>query len=113
MRSFTQNQAFLQRPARNPLPRALVMGKPGPYFMGRMPQEPNRLGPAGLFALVVLLGFLAVAIWYAIHVWSAMAGVPMSPLGWLFLGMGAFFTILVGGGLMALVFYSSRHNMDR
>jgi hypothetical protein len=27
--------------------------------------------------------------------------------------LGAVVTFLVGGGLMALVFYSSRHDMDR
>lgn len=73
----------------------------------------RKLGPAGWFAIVVLLGFLAAAIIYAVHAWNAMSGVDISPLGWLFMGMGVFFTIAVGGGLMALVFYSSRHNYDR
>lgn len=73
----------------------------------------RKLGPAGWFAIVVLLGFLAAAIIYAVHAWNAMSGVSISPLGWLFMGMGVFFTIAVGGGLMALVFYSSRHNYDR
>ena len=73
----------------------------------------RKLGRAGWFAIVVLLGFLAAAIIYAVHAWNAMSGVSISPLGWLFMGMGVFFTIAVGGGLMALVFYSSRHNYDQ
>jgi endo-1,4-beta-D-glucanase Y len=73
----------------------------------------NRLGAAGWFAIIVLLGFLAAAIAYAVHAWEAMSGVNISPLGWLFMGLGVFFTIAVGGGLMALVFYSSRHNYDQ
>jgi hypothetical protein len=73
----------------------------------------RKLGPGGWFAIVVLLGFLAAAIIYAVRAWNAMSGVAISPLGWLFMGMGVFFTIAVGGGLMALVFYSSRHNYDQ
>jgi hypothetical protein len=73
----------------------------------------NRLGVAGWLAIIVLLGFLAAAIAYAVHSWEAMSGVGISPLGWLFMGLGVFFTIAVGGGLMALVFYSSRHDYDQ
>lgn len=71
-----------------------------------------KLGPGGWFAILVLLGFLAAAIFYAVHAWNAMNGVQVSPLGWLFMGLGIVFTLAVGGGLMALVFYSSRHNYD-
>ena len=38
--------------------------------------------------------------------------VVMPAWGWLMLGLGVFFTRLVGGGLMALVFYSSREGFD-
>ena len=71
------------------------------------------LGIAGWITLVVLAGFLAVAVLYAIHAWMALSGVAMSGAGWLFLILGAVFTLAVGGGLMALVFYSSRHDYDR
>jgi len=37
----------------------------------------------------------------------------MSGWGWTFLGLGIVVTIALGAGLMALVFYSSRHDMDR
>ena len=73
----------------------------------------NRLGPGGWFAIVVLLGFLIGAIAYAVHAWNAMSGVGISTAGWIFMGMGVFFTLAVGGGLMALVFYSSRHDYDQ
>jgi hypothetical protein len=36
----------------------------------------------------------------------------MPTWGWLMMGLGIFFTLLVGGGLMALVFYSSRAGFD-
>jgi len=73
----------------------------------------SRLSPAGWIALAVLLGFFFVSLWYAVKVWSSMAGVQMSGWGWLFLVLGVVVTIGLGAGLMALVFYSSRHDMDR
>lgn len=73
----------------------------------------TRLSAFGVAAILVLVGLLGWAGWYAIGAWNAMRGVTMSPLGWLFMGLGAVVTFLVGAGLMALVFYSSRHDMDR
>jgi hypothetical protein len=73
----------------------------------------SQLSGAGWFALLVLFGFLIAALWYAVKVWTSMAGVEMSGWGWLFLGLGVVVTTGLGVGLMALVFYSSRHDMDR
>ncbi|HEX3675248.1 MAG TPA: hypothetical protein VHU87_13325 [Rhizomicrobium sp.] len=72
----------------------------------------TRLGPWGWFALVVLAGFLISAVIYAVHAWNSF-NTTVSPAGWAFMILGAVFTILIGGGLMALVFYSSRHDYDR
>jgi len=74
--------------------------------------EPG-LSPAGWIAIAVLVALLAWAAWYAVGAWRAMAGVHMSVLGWVFLVMGVVVTFVVGAGLMALVFYSARHDMDR
>ena len=71
------------------------------------------LSPAGWVAILVLLGLLGVSLWYAIRVWTSMAGVQMSGWGWLFLVLGVVVTIGLGAGLMGLVFYSSRHDYDR
>jgi len=73
----------------------------------------SRLSAFGIVAILIMLGLLAWAGWYAVNAWNAMSGVKMSPLGWVFMVMGALVTFLVGAGLMALVFYSSRHDMDR
>lgn len=75
--------------------------------------EKPRLSAAGWIAILVLAGLFVVSLWYAIRVWTAMAGVHMSGWGWLFLGLGVVVTIGLGAGLMALVFYSSRHDYDR
>ena len=70
------------------------------------------LGPAGWITVIVLIGFLGWAIWYAIHAWGLMAGVGISPVGWLFLVLGVVVTTVVGAGLMGLLFYSSRKGRD-
>jgi hypothetical protein len=75
--------------------------------------KPRDFSPGAIFAIVVLLGLLAWAAWYAVGAWNAMSGVKMSPAGWVFMVLGVVVTFLVGAGLMALVFYSSRHDLDR
>lgn len=75
--------------------------------------QDSRLSAGGWIALAVLAGFFAVSLWYAVKVWTSMAGVHMSGWGWTFLILGIVVTIALGAGLMALVFYSSRHDMDR
>lgn len=66
-----------------------------------------------VLTIVILIGLLGWAAWYAIGAWQSMSAVHMSPWGWLFMVLGVIVTFLVGAGLMALVFYSSRHDMDR
>ena len=80
-----------------------------------MTEKPDSKGLsiAGWIALAVLIGLLAVSVWYAIRVWTAMAGVQMSGFGWTFMILGVVVTVALGAGLMGLVFYSSRHDMDR
>ena len=78
-----------------------------------MTDRNSRLSPAGWLALAVLAAFFFASLWYAVKVWTSMAGVHMSGWGWLFLVLGVVVTIALGAGLMALVFYSSRHDMDR
>ena len=83
-----------------------------PDKSGQSPQESRPLGIAGWIAIIVLAGFLAGGIYYAVYTWNEMAGTPMPLLGWVYMAMGAFFTLLLGGGLMALLFYSSRKGKD-
>jgi hypothetical protein len=75
--------------------------------------QKSPLSAAGWITLTILAGFFCVSLWYAVKVWTAMEGVRMSGWGWTFLGLGIVVTIGLGAGLMALVFYSSRHDMDR
>ena len=59
-----------------------------------------------------VIAMLVAANVYAAQVWMSM-DVEMSGAGWLFLILGIVVSIALGGGLMALVFYSSRKNYDR
>lgn len=85
----------------------------GRYMNQYDDRDHAHLSGAGWLALVVLLGFLAAAIWYAITAWGSLAGVHISTFGWFALVAGSLLTIGVGGGLMALLFYSSRNDYDR
>jgi hypothetical protein len=60
--------------------------------------------------LTLSLGaILAVVMFGVLTDWDGSA---MSIHGWIALGLGTFFSLLVGGGLMALVFYSARKGYD-
>jgi hypothetical protein len=59
-----------------------------------------------------LFALLAAAIWFAARSWVHLAGAPIPLYGWLAIIGGVTFSLLVGSGLMALVFYSSRHGYD-
>ncbi len=71
------------------------------------------LSRGGWLALFTLIGFLGVSIWYAVYSWNALGDVQFSTFGWFALVVGSFVTIAVGGGLMAALFYSNSHHLDR
>ena len=60
----------------------------------------------------VLLALLGVAIWWAVHAWTSLGEVEMSVHGYVAMILGIIFSLLVGCGLMALMFYSSRRGYD-
>lgn len=63
-----------------------------------------------VFLLTVSLGgILAVVMFGVLAGWDASY---MSIHGWIALGLGTFLSLAVGGGLMALVFYSARKGYD-
>lgn len=65
-----------------------------------------------LYGVVPLFALLIAAIWFAITAWNHIDGPDIPLYGWVAIGVGAFFSLLVGGGLMALLFYSSRKGYD-
>jgi hypothetical protein len=61
---------------------------------------------------VPLFALLAAALWFAVSSWIRLAGASIPLYGWVAIAGGIAFSLLVGGGLMALVFYSNRHGYD-
>jgi hypothetical protein len=65
------------------------------------------------FAIVVpLVALLAASVWFAFYSWTAIEGPPIPTEGYVAMALGVLFSLVVGIGLMALVFYSSRHGYD-
>ena len=58
-----------------------------------------------------LLGLLGVALWVAYRQWT-LVDVDLPGWAWMAIGLGVALALLVGGGLMALIFYSSRKGYD-
>jgi hypothetical protein len=62
--------------------------------------------------LTVLGGALLVCGGFAYWAWREIGEVEIGTHGWIALGLGAVLTILVGAGLMALMFFSARRGYD-
>lgn len=67
---------------------------------------------ARLVLIFALLALLAGSLWFAASAWIGLAGPAMPAEGYIALGFGILFSLVVGCGLMALMFYSSRHGYD-
>lgn len=65
-----------------------------------------------VFVIVPLLALLVAAIWFAASSWEHFGGDPIPVWGWFAVAGGVLFSLLIGGGLMALMFYSARHGYD-
>jgi hypothetical protein len=61
--------------------------------------------------VAALLGLLALSLWVAYRQW-VLVDVSLPGWAWAFMGVGVALSILVGVGLMALIFYSSRMGYD-
>jgi hypothetical protein len=82
--------------------------------MADAPNAPNsKFRIAGTVVLFgALFAILIAAGWYAARVWSAASGPPMPTAGYVAMLLGVAFSLVVGCGLMALLFYSNRHGYD-
>jgi hypothetical protein len=65
-----------------------------------------------LYIVIPLFALLAAAAWFLVVTWTRIGGPDVPLWGWLAIGGGVLLSLLVGGGLMALVFYSSRKGYD-
>ncbi|WP_051379454.1 hypothetical protein [Bradyrhizobium murdochi] len=78
----------------------------------QQPSKRARIGSGQIVLLIVLAALLVLTGVWAAYVWNASSDVPMSTHGWIALGLGTFFSLLIGCGLMALMFFSSRSGYD-
>lgn len=62
--------------------------------------------------VVALFGLLALSVRFAAYAWTHLGGDPVPGYGYVAIAGGVVVSLLVGGGLMTLVFYSSRHGYD-
>jgi hypothetical protein len=62
--------------------------------------------------LVIVLLAILVAVGYFVYSAMVVEGEPMPADGYIALALGAGFSLVVGIGLMALLFFSSRKGYD-
>jgi hypothetical protein len=74
--------------------------------------KPRPLGVGGWIAIAAMGVILGLAIWFAFWGWNLTDAV-VDANGRIALLLGAVFSMLVGGGLMALLFWSNRKGYDR
>jgi hypothetical protein len=74
----------------------------------------GRLQSIGKIALIAvpLFAILVLAGWFAAGAWTRLSGPPMPAIGYVAMTFGVIFSLVVGFGLMALLFYSNRHGYD-
>lgn len=73
----------------------------------------DSLSGLGMIMLVIaLVAILAAAGWYAARAWLEVSGPSMPATGYVAMTLGVLFSLVVGCGLMGLLFYSSRHGYD-
>jgi TRAP-type C4-dicarboxylate transport system permease small subunit len=60
----------------------------------------------------VLFALLGLALYGAVTAWRALGEVQISTVGLLAMAAGILLSLLLGGGLMFLVFWSSRRGHD-
>lgn len=72
----------------------------------------KKFGLGNALAMLALFVMLVFAVIWASMAWTAGSAVPMSGHGWAALIIGVVFSLLIGCGLMALMFYSSHSGHD-
>lgn len=78
-----------------------------------MQHQKTTLIGLGEGALVVsVIALLVLTVIGAISAWSIGGSIEIGKHGWIALGLGTFFSLLIGCGLMALMFFSGRRGYD-
>jgi hypothetical protein len=78
----------------------------------KTPRNLGQLTLSGWVVIVILGALLISTVALAYAGWNSAAGTVVPASGYVALALGVLFSLAVGIGLMALVFYSSRHDYD-
>ena len=78
----------------------------------RQLSAPARLSAGSWIILFVLLSLLVATGFIVYAGWTLEDGAEVSTAGYVAMAVGVIFSLIVGCGLMALVFYSSRRGYD-
>ena len=65
-----------------------------------------------LFLIILAISATILITIFAINLWLQMSDVTISYNGKIAIFVGAFFTILLGSGLMSLAYFSSKNGFD-
>lgn len=69
-------------------------------------------GHTGWIALALALVVVLVVVTASAGIWRSLGASQISLSGWLAMGLGVLFSLALGIGLMALVFFSNRRGYD-
>ena len=94
------------------MPGRHAAGKLSALAIGRATFHINSMRIVFGLIVIALMGLLGASLFYAYGIWTALGAADMPT--WMYVAMagGVLFSLLVGGGLMGLVFYSSRAGYD-
>jgi hypothetical protein len=68
--------------------------------------------PGASLLVAVLFALLGGALWWAYSFWTSVEDADMPAGIYIAMALGILFSLIVGSGLMALVFYSNRAGYD-
>ena len=74
--------------------------------------DPAYISPMRAIIVICLFALLGLAVWFAGSAFVHIGGDAIPLYGYVAIAGGVLFSLLIGGGLMALVFYSNRHGYD-
>jgi hypothetical protein len=75
-------------------------------------QKRRAIGAGGWIIIGILGMLLGAAVWFMFYGWN-LTNAQISTNGYIALTLGVVLSTLLGGGLMALVFWSNRKGYDR
>ncbi len=79
---------------------------------GDQESQSSRIGIGAWIVVAVLIAMLIATAVLAYRGWT-VGEIDVPASGYIALALGVFFSLVIGVGLMALVFYSSRKGFDR